>query len=168
MEKKGKNPGIELVEAYDHPKEIGALFSEYTDMLIRGNRLFQKYLDMQNYAYELDHLEEKYGKPGGRLYLAYFKGEVAGCIGLRKIDEQKGELKRLYVKDDFRGKKIGAILVDRIIADAKEIGYHFLLLDTLPFLKVAQDLYKTKGFMIVDRFNDSPISSSIYMRLDLK
>lgn len=160
--------GIELVEAYNHPKEIGALFSEYTDMLIRGNPLFQKYLDMQNYAYELEHLEKKYGKPGGRLYLAYYKGEVAGCIGLRKIDEQKGELKRLYVKDNFRGKKIGAMLVDHIIADAKEIGYHFLLLDTLPFLKVAQDLYKTRGFMIVDRFNDSPISTSIYMRLDLK
>ncbi len=168
MEEMLNSAGIELVEAYNHPKEIGALFSEYTDMLIRGNPLFQKYLDMQNYAYELEHLEEKYGKPGGRLYLAYYKGEVAGCIGLRKIDEQKGELKRLYVKDNFRGKKIGAMLVDRIIADAKEIGYHFLLLDTLPFLKVAQDLYKTRGFMIVDRFNDSPISTSIYMRLDLK
>lgn len=168
MEEILNSAGIELVEAYNHPKEIGALFSEYTDMLIRGNPLFQKYLDMQNYAYELEHLEKKYGKPGGRLYLAYYKGEVAGCIGLRKIDEQKGELKRLYVKDNFRGKKIGAMLVDRIIADAKEIGYHFLLLDTLPFLKVAQDLYKTRGFMIVDRFNDSPISTSIYMRLDLK
>ena len=56
---------IELVEAYKHKKEVGLLFSEYTDMLIEKDSNFKKYLEIQNYDSELEHLEDKYGRPFG-------------------------------------------------------------------------------------------------------
>lgn len=79
---------IKIIPAYAYPLETAALFSEYTDMLIANDSTFQQYLDIQNYEKEIEHLEEKYGMPFGRLYLAYDKDKLAGCIGLRKINEQ--------------------------------------------------------------------------------
>ncbi len=157
---------LKIIPAYDYQNEIGILFSEYTQMLIAGDRSFQKYLDIQHYDEELEHLDIKYGLPGGRLYVAFYHGELAGCIGLRKIDEQDCEMKRLYVRPAFRGKHIGSKLVRQIIKDAKEIGYSHILLDTLPFLKSALHLYKTYGFYEIPSYNNSPMSTSIYMKLD--
>lgn len=158
---------IEIVQGYEHPQEIGMLFSEYTNMLIENDSSFKKYLDIQHYDEEIKHLETKYGLPYGRLYLAYCDGEAAGCIGLRKIDEQNCEMKRLYVSPEFREKKIGEQLVRKIITDAKEIGYSYMLLDTLPFLENAILMYKKFGFYEIESYNDSPMNTSIYMKLDL-
>lgn len=158
---------LEIIPAYDFPNEIRILFSEYTKMLIAGDSSFQKYLELQNYDEELDHLDIKYGLPDGRLYIALYHGELAGCIGLRKIDEWNCEMKRLYVRPAFRGKKIGSMLVWQIIKDAKDIGYSHMLLDTLPFLKSAINMYETIGFYEIPSYNDSPMTTSIYMKLDL-
>ncbi len=158
---------IKIIPAYDHPQEVGTLFSEYTDMLIAGDSSFQKYLDIQHYDEEIAHLESKYGVPYGRLYLAYCNEELAGCIGLRKLNEQNCEMKRLYVKPQFRGKKIGSQLIKIIVKDAKEIGYTNMLLDTLPFLKSAIHIYTNFGFYPIESYNNSPMSTSIYMKLDL-
>ncbi|MCI8786407.1 MAG: GNAT family N-acetyltransferase [Eubacterium sp.] len=158
---------IEIVLAYTHTKEINTLFSEYTNMLITKDSSFQNYLDLQHYDGECNHLEEKYGMPSGRLYLAYCNGEAAGCIGLKNIDEKNCEMKRLYVRPQFREKNIGKRLIQKIISDAKEIGYSYMLLDTLPFLEKAVHLYKKFGFYTIDCYNNSPMSTSIYMRLDL-
>ncbi|MCY7008106.1 GNAT family N-acetyltransferase [Fusobacterium simiae] len=158
---------VKILLAYDFSQEIKLLFSEYTDMLIEGDPSFKKYLEIQNYDDELKHLEKKYGLPYGRLYLAYYNNEVAGCIGLKKIDEKNCEMKRLYVRPKFRGKQIGEQLIERIIKDAKEIGYSYMLLDTLPFLKSAIHLYKKYGFYEITSYNNSPMDTSIYMKLDL-
>lgn len=158
---------LKIVPAYSFPKEIRILFSEYTKMLIEGDSSFQKYLELQNYDEELEHLDIKYGLPDGRLYIAFYHGELAGCIGLRKIDEWNCEMKRLYVRPAFRGKKIGSKLIQQIIKDAKEIGYSHMLLDTLPFLKSAINMYETIGFYEIPSYNDSPMTTSIYMKLDL-
>lgn len=157
----------EIVLAYAHEQEIGALFSEYTDMLIANDSSFEKYLAIQHYDEEITHLEEKYGMPFGRLYLAYCNGQAAGCIGLKKIDEENCEMKRLYVRPRFRGENIGRLLVQKIIMDAKEIGYSHMLLDTLPFLNKAIHMYERFGFVTTDCYNNSPMSTSIYMKLDL-
>ncbi len=161
------NINIKIIPAYDHPEEVGILFSEYTNMLIAGDRSFQEYLDIQHYDEELKHLESKYGIPFGRLYLAYCNEELAGCIGLRKIDVQNCEMKRLYVRPQFRGKKIGNQLVQKVIMDAKEIGYSYMLLDTFPFLKSAIHMYKNFGFYLIERYNDNPMNTAIYMKLEL-
>lgn len=158
---------IEIVLAYTHQKEITALFSEYTDLLTANDSSFQDYLAVQHYDDEINHLKSKYGLPFGRLYLAYCGGEAAGCIGLRKIDEQRCEMKRLYVRPQFRGQRLGELLVQKIITDAKEIGYSHMLLDTLPFLEKAIRMYKKFGFYMTDCYNDSPMRTSIYMKLDL-
>lgn len=127
--------------AYSFKEEVKELFTEYTNMMIEGDPSFEKYLEIQNYDDELEHLETKYGMPAGRLYLVYYDGKLVGCIGLRKIDESNCEMKRLYVRHGFRGKHIGEYLVD-----AKGIGYDHMLLDTLPFLQSAVKLYKKYGF----------------------
>lgn len=158
---------LKIVPAYDFPKEISTLFSEYTEMLIAGDPLFQEYLNIQNYDEELEHLDTKYGLPSGRLYLAFYDEKLAGCIGLRKIDDQNCEMKRLYVRPAFRGKNIGGKLIQQILKDAKEIGYSHMLLDTLPFLKSAIHMYKAYGFYEIPSYNDSPMNTSIYMKLDL-
>lgn len=160
--------GIELVPAYSHKEEVKKLFSEYTNMLIAGDSNFEKYLKVQNYDEELKQLEMKYGMPAGRLLLAYYDHKLAGCIGLKRIDEVNCEMKRLYVRSQFRGKHIGDYLVKEIIKVAKEIGYSHMLLDTLPFLQSAVHLYEKYGFYEIDSYNNSPMDTSIYMKLDLQ
>ena len=158
---------IRIVPAYNCKQEIKALFKEYTDMLVYNDPVFAKYLDQQNYDKELEDLEKKYGLPMGRLYIAFKEDEVVGCIALKQMDNESGELKRLYVKEQFRKCGIGSILVDKIISDARMIGYSYLKLDTLPFLDSAIRIYESKGFKRIAKFNDSPMDSGIYMQLKL-
>lgn len=159
------NISIDL--AYEQEEIVRKLFLEYTKMLIDNDKTFGEYLKLQSYDRELNNLKEKYGLPFGRLYLAYIDTEVAGCIALKRIDKNNCEMKRLYVKEKYRGKKIASKLVDKIIEDAKFIGYKYMLLDTLPFLKSAINLYKQKGFYEISAYNDSPMNTSIFMKLDL-
>ncbi len=161
------NMELKIIPAYDNPQAVEALFSEYTNLLIEGDSTFHEYLALQNYDEEVKHLEQKYGLPHGRLYLAYCDDALAGCIGLRKIDEENCEMKRLYVRPQFRGQHLGNILVQKIIEDAKEIGYSHMLLDTLPFLESAIHLYKAFGFYEIESYNNSPMETSIYMKADL-
>lgn len=158
---------VKIIPAYDFPEEIRTLFAEYTDFLIKNDTEFAEYLQIQNYDAELQNLNTKYGLPAGRLYLAYYGDELAGCIGLKKIDINNCEMKRLYVRPQFRGKHIGRMLAEKIIHDAREIGYKHMLLDTLPFLQSAVFMYKKLGFYETDSYNDSPMDTSIYMKLDL-
>lgn len=158
---------IRTVPAYDHAEDVRRLFTEYTGMLIAGDPGIAEYLTIQNYDEEIQHLEHKYGLPYGRLYIAYCGDEPAGCIGMRKLDNENCELKRLYVRPEFRGLKLGEQLVKQIISDAGAVGYSHILLDTLPFLKPAIRLYKRLGFYETACYNDSPLDTTIYMRLDL-
>lgn len=158
---------MEIVLAYSYSNEIRELFLEYTNMLVENDPNFAQYLDLQNYNEEFEHLNDKYGLPDGRLYVAKIDNKIAGCIGLKKIDLENCEMKRLYVKPEFRGKKIAQLLIDTIICDARKIGYRNMLLDTLPFLDGAISLYIKFGFYEIESYNNSPMDTSIYMKLDL-
>lgn len=158
---------IEIVPGYDRPRQVAGLFREYPESLVRQDAAFAAYLTLQNYEAELAHLSEKYAPPAGRLYLALCDGEPAGCIALRRLDGQSCEMKRLYLRPAFRGAQIGEKLVRQVISDAKEIGYTQMLLDTLPFLESALRLYHRCGFYQIPCYNNSPMETSIYMRLDL-
>lgn len=158
---------LELVLAYEKKEDVRAIFTEYTDMLIEGDSKFKEYLQIQHYEEELEHLEAKYGLPHGRLYLVYCDGALAGSIGLRRLDERHCELKRLYVRPLFRGRHIADFLMRTILNDAKDIGYQAMLLDTLPFLKEAIAMYKKLGFYEISCYNNSPMDTSLYMKLDL-
>ena len=156
-----------IIPAFDYPEEVKGLFTEYTRMLVEGDPVFQAYLDLQNYDEEVRNLKMKYDYPMGRLYIAFEGGRPAGCIGLKRIDQENCEMKRLYVRPEFRGSGLSQQLIDRIAADAREIGYKHMLLDTLPFLEAALHLYKKNGFYEIDCYNDSPMDTSIFMKLDL-
>lgn len=158
---------VQIVAGFERPDQVRELFTEYTKLIIDGDSGFREYLVMQNYEDELLHLDRKYGPPGGRLYLAYCDQALAGCIALRQLDETQCEMKRLYVRPKFRKQHIGGILVRRVIADAKAIGYRHLLLDTFPFLDVAVRMYEKLGFRYIPKYNDSPMDSTLYMQLDL-
>lgn len=158
---------VEIKPAYDYEEQIRELFLEYTEMTKKNKPEFEKYLGKQGFDEELKHLQEKYGMPKGRLYLALADGKPAGCIGLRRIDDKNCEMKRLYVRPQFRGQKIGRRLVETIIKVAREIGYQWMLLDTFPFLKSAILLYKKMGFYEVESYNNSPMEDLVYLKLDL-
>lgn len=156
-----------IVPGYARQEELAALLGEYTRMLIEGEPGMAPYLDQQGYAEELAHAEAKYGPPDGRLYVAQADGRVVGCIALRRFDETRCELKRLYVVPDMRGHGIARALTRQLIADARQIGYRQMLLDTLPFLREAIALYESEGFYQVARYNDSPLSETYFYCLDL-
>ena len=156
-----------LKPAYEYKEEVRELFIEYTDMLVEGDPRFEEYLGIQNFDDELEHLEKKYGLSHGRLYLLFVNDALAGCVGLRKLDEEKCELKRLYVRPNFRGEGYGELLLERIMGDARRIGYKYMYLDTLPFLEKAIGMYRRRGFVEIEKYSDSPIDDTIYMRIAL-
>lgn len=158
---------LTLELAYDDQEEVRTLFQEYTDMLVRKSPSFAEYLKIQHYDAELDDLRGKYGLPDGRLYLARADGAAAGCAALRRLDEARCELKRMYVRPPYRAQGISTALMDRILTDAREIGYKKLLLDTLPFLTTAIAMYRRRGFVEIAGYNDSPLPETIYMELEL-
>lgn len=158
---------LEIIPAYDRKEDVAQLFTEYTSTLVEMNREFEKYLDKQNYNEELTHLEEKYGMPYGRLYAAYVEGVPAGCVGLRRIDDENCELKRLYVRPEYRDIHLGSALMLRVIGDAREIGYSHIMLDTIPVLDRAIEMYRRYGFYEIESYNGSPMDGLLYMKLDL-
>ena len=159
---------MEFVNGLAHPEQVGELFREYTDMLVAGDAKFPRYLELQDYGEELRHPEGKYGPPRSRLILAREDGKAVGCIALREMDAERCELKRLYVRPAYRGRGLGRALTERIVAAARELGYREMLLDTLPFLRDAQRLYRSVGFREIEKYNDSPMDEATYMKLELR
>lgn len=155
---------IEL--AYDRPQEVIRLFTEYTDSILTKGTEVIECLDSQHYNDEVRDLSEKYGLPNGRLYLAYLNGHITGCVALRRLDDTCCEMKRLYVRSEYRGNHIGKALIEQIIADAKQIGYQHMRLDTFPFMDSAIQMYRQYGFYEIERYNDNPASTAVFMQLD--
>ncbi len=140
-----------------------------------ARKIFREYeawlgLDLcfQGFEDELKNLPGKYSSPRGRLYLAEVNGDVAGCIALRPLESNVCEMKRLFVRDEFRGMQIGKQLIERLIADAKEIGYDAMRLDTFPpKMGKAVRLYESYGFHAIEPYYDNPNEGVLFMELDL-
>lgn len=140
---------------------VRSLFVEY-------QRWLNVSLCFQGFDNELAGLPGKYAPPKGRLYLAEENGIAAGCIALRPMDEEGVcEMKRLYVKEEFRGKGIGRQLAVKIISDARGIGYRVMRLDTLQRMESARTLYTTLGFKIIPPYYHNPMEGVVYMELTL-
>lgn len=158
---------LEIKTGYEETDSIKELFNEYTELLIDLESDFKNYLHIQNYSDEIENLQEKYGMPNGRLYIAYWNNQLAGCIGLKQINDTQCEMKRLYVRSQFRGNGIAKTLVELIVNDAKKIGYLCMLLDTFPALEDAIKLYEKIGFYKIPPYNNSPVNNTVFMKLDL-
>lgn len=125
-------------------------------------------LCFQGFEEELATLPGKYAPPEGRLYLASVGEEAAGCIALRSLGEGVCEMKRLYLRENARGLGLGRRLIEQVIADAREIGYRKMRLDTYPpKMGKAVSLYEAHGFRQIDAYYDNPHSDTLYMELDL-
>ncbi len=118
-----------------------------------GKLLFEEYahflnvdLSFQNFSKELDSISLLYNKPLGGLLLAFCNELPVGCAGVRRLDDDSAELKRMYVKNEYRGLKIGVALLQHAIDLAKTLGYKKLRLDTLASMTKAQQIYKSSGF----------------------
>jgi|SRR5438477_11426603 len=117
------------------------------------------------FAVEIAELPGPYAPPTGRLLLAEVDCRAAGCVALRRLDDQTGEMKRLYVPPGFRGRKLGRRLAEAILAEAARMGYRALRLDTLPSMAAARALYEAMGFRSIPRYNENPSEGVIYLEL---
>lgn len=151
---------IKVISAMNQLDEIRQLFREYANSL-------EIDLCFQDFEEELKSLPGKYSEPDGRLYIAYLDDKVVGCIALRRYDDIRAELKRLFVRNGYRGLGISKRLIQRIIQDALDIGYHSILLDTLDTMKPAISLYTSIGFKEIESYYDNPIEGAKYFELDL-
>ncbi len=158
---------LSIVYAYDRVAELRRLFGDYTRLLVESQPGFDYYLELQKYDDEYLNPGEKYALPDGRLFLALWKGEPVGCIALRRFDAESCEMKRLYVRPEYRGRGIGETLVKKLIAEAGEMGYRRMLLDTLPVLAEAMRLYERLGFRQSPPHLESPVSETVFMSLEL-
>jgi len=123
-------------------------------------------LCFQNFETELAHLPGDYAPPGGRLLLAEYEGQLAACVALHKLDADICEMKRLYLRPQFRGRGLGRILADRILAEARQIGYRRMRLDTVePVMKDAVAMYRKLGFKEIPAYRPNPNAGTLYMEL---
>jgi ribosomal protein S18 acetylase RimI-like enzyme len=125
-------------------------------------------LCFQNFDKELAGLPGDYAPPEGRLLLVECEGQLAGCVALHKLDSGVCEMKRLYLRSQFRGKGLGRALTERIIAEARQIGYRRMRLDTVePVMKDAVAMYRKLGFKEIAPYRPNPIAGTMYMELEL-
>jgi len=155
--------GFEVTQA-ESPAQIAQsreLFLEYAQSLGFS-------LCFQNFDKELAGLPGDYAPPGGRLLLAEYDGQLAGCVALHKLEPGICEMKRLYLRPRARGKGLGRILADHIIAEARQIGYQRMRLDTVePAMKDAVAMYRKIGFQEIAPYCKNPIAGALYMELQL-
>lgn len=163
-------------------EDTGHRFTATDIIRVRGGEplkharlLFEEYraelgidLCFQNFDEELKNLPAGYVPPTGSLLLAAINKKIAGCVGVRKLDEQTCEMKRLYVRPQFRGGKTGRQLVEFVIEEAQQLGYRQMRLDTLPTMVRARTLYESLGFKRIAPYRFNPETGTIFMELDLR
>jgi putative acetyltransferase len=154
---------MKLVQAQESEDIQSAreLFREYKAWLGIG-------LCFQNFEAEVANLPGDYRPPTGRLLLATKDEEIAGCIALRKLSDDSCEMKRLFLRPKFRGQGLGRTLVERIVDEARSIGYRRMRLDTLPGrMDTAIALYRSLGFREIPPYYNNPVQGATFMELVL-
>jgi putative acetyltransferase len=137
-----------------------ALFEEYAAQL-RIDLCFQ------GFAAELRELAQMYGPPSGCLLLVRREETPVACGALRGLSREACEMKRLYVRPDVRGAKLGRLIAERLVVKARALGYTRMLLDTLQEMIAAQTLYRSMGFRETAPYYRNPLADVVYMELDL-
>src|SRR5579862_987295 len=156
-------------------RDLSFAQAESPAQISQARELFLEYaqslgfsLCFQNFDKELAALPGDYAPPDGRLLLAEYEGQLAACVALHKLEDDICEMKRLYLRPQFRGKGLGRALADRIIAEARQIGYRRMRLDTVePVMKDAVAMYRRLGFQEIAPYCANPIAGALYMELPL-
>ena len=154
---------IEIVEAHagERLQQVRELFAEYAASL-------EVSLDFQDFDAEQAGLPADYAPPEGRLLAALSGAQAAGCVALRRLDEEVCEMKRLYVRPPFRRARVGRLLVEAVMGEARRAGYARMRLDTLPSMESARALYVSLGFRPIAPYRYNPIPGTAFMELDLR
>jgi len=152
-----------ITEAFDEPaiSQTRALFREYS--MTNGVEIC-----LQDFEAELASLPGKYARPTGRLLLALRDTVPVGCVGLRKLENGICEMKRLYVRPDFRKEGVGQTLVENLISAARAMDYKKMRLDTLPIMREAQALYRRLGFVEIPPYIQDRPADALYFELALR
>jgi putative acetyltransferase len=153
---------VELVAA-QNPEQVALarqLFLEYAEAIGVD-------LEYQGFSAELAALPSPYEPPRGALLVAEVDGQAAGCVALRRLDDLSAEMKRLYVRPDFRSLGLAMRLVTAVIHAARRAGYSELKLDTLPSMASAQALYRKLGFSETPPYNNTHLPGTRFYSLRL-
>jgi ribosomal protein S18 acetylase RimI-like enzyme len=148
--------------------ESGTQIAQARELFLEYAQSLGFSLCFQNFDKEIADLPGDYGPPEGRLLLAYCEAELAGCVALHKLEENICEMKRLYLRPQFRGHGFGRTLAEKIIQEARDIGYRKIRLDTVePVMKDAVAMYRKLGFTEIAPYCANPIAGALYMELEL-
>ena len=152
---------IYRADSATHIAQARELFLEYAQSLGFS-------LCFQSFDKELAELPGDYAPPRGRLLLAQQEGQLAGCVALHPLSNEICEMKRLYLRPQFRGQGLGRKLADAIISEARSIGYTAIRLDTVePVMTDAVAMYRRLGFQEIAPYCANPIAGALYMELKL-
>ncbi len=148
--------------------ESPAQISQARELFLEYSQSLGFSLCFQNFDQELRALPGDYAPPGGRLLLTECDGRLVGCVALHPLSAEICEMKRLYLRPQFRGKGLGQVLAERIISEAREIGYQRMRLDTVePVMKDAVAMYRRLGFKEIAPYCANPMEGTLYMELHL-
>ena len=167
---------VELVhiKSGGQEKDIRPLFEAYADWLTENiQRVNGITLDSAEILQSFMEGIDKFYPPQGRLFLARQNGDFVGVGCLKALEGELGEIKRMFVRDDCRGMGIGKTVLDRLIAEARSIGYHKIRLDSPKFSTASHGLYRSRGFQPIQRYQGSELEEEyahlvVYMELDLR
>lgn len=125
-------------------------------------------LTYMNLPEEFSSMELKYTAPQGAFILAKEDREIIGCVGVRKLDTETAELKRLYVKDSHKGNKIGITLLQKALEKTRELGYNKIRLEVIPTLHKAKQLYYSIGFYDIQPYFNNHVEGTTYMEKKIR
>jgi ribosomal protein S18 acetylase RimI-like enzyme len=152
---------IVLATNPDQIRQVRHLFEEYVASLT-FHECFQ------SFQQELDGLPGSYAPPDGGLWLAITdRGEAAGCVALRRLEPDIGEMKRLYVRPKYRGRGLGKRLAQKVLEEAGSIGYQYIRLNTMPEMTAAIRLYESLGFTRIAPYGPNPVEGAIHMEINV-
>ena len=140
--------------------DIKAMFREYSALVAEA-------LCFQGFDEELASLPGAYAPPSGALLIARDGQAAAGCVALRRLDQRTGEMKRMYVREAWRGTGLGRRLALAVIDEARTRGYARMVLDTLPKLGTAIALYRDLGFRETGPYLARPTPGALCFELSL-
>ena len=155
---------MNIVIANSEPaiQDVRQLFREYAASLSFN-------LCFQGFEEELASVPGKYASPHGRLLLAISEdGSAVGCVGLRPLNDETAEIKRLYVRPAFRIDGIGRKLMEYVLHEAKAIGYHLLRLDTVSSMVEANRLYDSLGFREIAPYCENPLPGARFLEMQFE
>ncbi|MGH9502536.1 MAG: GNAT family N-acetyltransferase [Terriglobales bacterium] len=157
------NPRLTLTQA-----ESPALIAQARELFLEYAQSLGFSLCFQGFDQELASLPGDYAPPHGRLLLADYQGLLAGCVALHQVGPGTCEMKRLYLRPQFRGKGLGRVLAEAVIAHARAMGCNRMRLDTVePVMPNAVAMYRRLGFKEIEPYRPNPIAGALYMELEL-